>query len=271
MIRKAVIPIAGLGTRMQSITKGAPKALLPIAGAAGRSRAVIDLILAEVGAAGIEQVCLVVSPGQQPLVQQHLDAADGPLPAVTFVQQDQPAGFGDAVLLARRFVGPESFMVLLGDHLRLPVGAARPCAAQVAEAADGFRGSAVVGVQVVGADQLCLVGVCAGESVVADHVYRCLRIVEKPDPATAAELTTPGLPPNRYLAHAGIYIFSPEIFACLDELAGGPGELGLTAAQERLLARHGEDYYLIRIAGNVHDAGCPDGYADAVAAFRARD
>jgi UTP--glucose-1-phosphate uridylyltransferase len=272
MVRKAVIPIAGLGTRMLPISAAVPKALLPLVDADGAGRSVLHVILAEAAAAGVEQACVVVSPGQQGPVAAYFDAVQASVPELTFVEQTTAGGFGEAVSLARGFVGPDPFMVLLGDHVRLPAAGTKPCAAQVAEAAEGFRGAAAVGVQLVGAAEVHLVGVCAGEPVVADHVYRCRQIVEKPDAATAeTELTTPGLPDGKYLAHAGVYLFRPEIFACLAELTAQPGrsgEHGLTEAQQLLLARHPDDYYLMRIAGDVFDVGHPAGYAETFQAVR---
>ena len=272
MVRKVVIPIAGLGTRMLPISAAVPKALLPLVDADGVGLSVLHVILAEAAAAGVERACVIVSPGQQALVAAYVDAAQADLPELTFIEQTTAGGFGEAVGLAKAFDCPDPFMVLLGDHIRLPASGAKPCAAQVAEAAEAFRGAAAVGVQLVGAGDVHLVGVCAGEPVAADRVYRCRRIVEKPDAATAAvELTTPGLPADQYLAHAGIYLFRPEIFACLAELAAQPGrsgEHGLTEAQQLLLARHPDDYYLMRIAGEVFDVGHPAGYAEAFQAFR---
>ena len=124
--------------------------------------------------------------------------------------------------------------------------------------------------QRVGEDQLSLVGVAAGEPL-GDGIYRCTAFVEKPDSATAArELRTPGLPEGEYLAHCGSFVFAPEIFACLSELASStkPGaELELADAQSLLLGRTGGDYLLCESPVRVYDVGTPEGYAEAFQAF----
>jgi UTP-glucose-1-phosphate uridylyltransferase len=144
----------------------------------------------------------------------------------------------------------------------------------------------MVGMQPVPAEELPRVGVGRGEPLDAardrpldaardrpleGQVYRCTAIVEKPTEAQArAELVTPGLPDGAFLAHAGIYAFSPRILECLSELRvrGGDGELQLTDAQRMLLAGRPDDCYLLRIAGRAHDTGTPDGYAATFAAVR---
>ena len=278
MVRKAVIPIAGLGARMRPISAVVPKALLPLVDAAGCCRAVIHWILADAADAGIEQAALVVSPGRQQAVETYLDAAGqgddaADLPEVVFIDQPAAAGFGDAVLQAESFVGPEPFVVLLGDHVHVANAGAKGCLAQVTGAFEGYRGAAMVGMQIVGPEEVSRVGVAAGEPIVPGHVYRCCRLIEKPSVAAARDqLVTPDLAADRFLAHAGIYIFKPEIFVYLRELADDAertGELGLTDAQQRLLARRPDDYYLTTIAGRVYDVGHPAGYADAQQAFRA--
>ena len=126
--------------------------------------------------------------------------------------------------------------------------------------------------QVVDAGELHLVGVCRGADL-DGCVYRCMDLVEKPDAATAAErLKTPGLPDGRYLAHAGIYVFGPEIFDCLAPLVAARAEgaeVGLTEAQQALLARRSGEYFLCTVDGLTLDVGTPAGYAAAQAAMAA--
>jgi UTP-glucose-1-phosphate uridylyltransferase len=160
-------------------------------------------------------------------------------------------------------------MVLLGDHVHRPAPGRPPPAAQVAAAFAARPCSAMVGVQVVDLSQAPLVGVCRGQPVEA-NLYRCTDIVEKPGAAEARRLVTPHLPPGRCLAHAGIYAFSGEIFDCLEALVRrrrGGEEVGLTEAQQMLLSRRGEDYFLCRIEGRTYDLGTPAGYASALTAL----
>jgi len=277
MVTKAVIPVAGLGTRLRPITCACPKALLPLVDSAGRARSVFHHVLTEAAAAGAAEAAVVISPGQRELIERYLAGVPAgdplPLPAhIRYLVQPEPAGFGDAVLRAAGFVGENDFLVLLGDHVHLAEPGRGACAAQVAEAFAAHTAEAMVGMQPVAAAELPRVGVGRGEPL-RGNVYRCTAIVEKPTEAQArAELVTPGLPEGTYLAHCGIYAFSPRIFACLSELRSrveAGGELQLTDAQQMLLAERPEGCYLVRIAGSAHDTGTPEGYAATFAAVRA--
>lgn len=276
-IRKAVIPIAGQGTRMRPITFAVPKAMLPITDGGGRVLPVLHHILAEVAAAGIERAGVIVSPAQDALPSQYLSAVRqagcDDLPAeVTFIVQDRPRGFGDAALQAARFVGDEPFLLLLGDHVYRADPAHPPCAAQVAAAfAQAPNAAAMIGTQPVGIEELPRVGTARGEPM-AGNTYHCTDFIEKPDLATAADrLRTPDLPEGQFLAHCGLYAFAPVILDLLTELAARrrseDEEVELADAQSLLLARRREDYYLHRIAGTAYDTGTPPGYAAAQAAF----
>lgn len=262
---------------MRPISAVVPKALLPLVDAAGRCRCALHLNLLEAAAAGIDQAILVVSGDQQRAVMDYLAAArdvgdaDG-LPEVVFVEQASPKGLGDAVSCAESLVGGESFMVLLGDHVRLAAPGAKPCTVQVIECHDGYRGHAMVGMQVVGADWVSQMGVAGGDPVAPGRVYRCSRIIEKPTPAVAGEqLAVADLGDDSFLAHAGVYVFRPTIFRCLREIAqqAGDAEIGLTEAQQMLLEKIPDSSYLLRVDGEVLDVGNPAGYAAAIDAVRA--
>ncbi|MCD6365354.1 MAG: hypothetical protein J7M14_05710 [Planctomycetes bacterium] len=266
MIGKALIPIAGLGTRLLPVSGAVPKAMFPLVDSLGRITCVLHRICAEVKAAGVEQVGLIVSPGQEEVCRAYFAAASGAedLPGrIEYIVQEIPAGFGDAVALGSGFIGDESFLVLLGDHVHISAGDSPPCAAQVAKAFDTRGGAAMIGVQAVNADELPRVGTVRGEPL-DGGVYRCTHFVEKPRTAEQrAALVTPGLEDGTYLAHCGIYGFTAEIFDCLAEAAraGAPEELELSNAQSILLERHPNDYYLLRISGLSLDTGTPAGYA----------
>jgi len=285
MIRKAIIPIAGAGSRLRPITSVLPKAMVPLPAGPQALVPVLHWICAEAAFGGVSEVLLIVSPAHRSLVADYLAAGErtgertggslaGPaaLPdRIEIAVQANPAGFGDAVAMGRDFVGDDDFMLLLGDHVYLPDASAGACAAQLADAHSRARGPAMIAVQPVGLAEIAKVGVPAGEPI-GGRLYRCRDFVEKPDPATAAErLVTPGLADGQFLAHCGIYIFSPEIFGCLAELAARPGrggnELQLADAQSLLLERHRRDYYLFMIAGRGYDTGSVDNYVKAVAAF----
>ena len=274
MIRKAIIPVAGLGTRMRPVSTVVPKAMLPLVDAQGRVRTVAHVILAEAGGAGVDRALLVVSPDHAGMIERYfaeLDATERrDLPAVEYAVQETPGGFGRAVLCGRGFLAEDPFLLLLGDHVHVAAPGEPACAAQVVGAFEGVAAAAVVGMQPVGVDELSRVGVARGEPV-DERLYRCTDFVEKPDEPTARQrLVTPGLEEGTYLAHCGIYAFGPEILACLAELdAEGPadGEVGLADAQAVLLQRRPGEYLLYRIAGRAYDTGTPEGYAATQAAL----
>lgn len=279
MIRKALIPIAGLGTRLRPFTLGAPKAMLPLVHPGWGVRPVVDYIVTEAVSAGAAQVALIVSPGQREMIETYFaglaSAGGSVLPdRIEYVLQPTPRGFGDAVARGADFVGDEPFMLLLGDHVYLAGKGAPPSAAQVASAFAERGGAAMIGMQPVGQEELPKVGAARGEPL-GGNVYRCTGFIEKPSAAQARKrLVTPHLPRGKFLAHCGIYVFAPEIFACLAELARAGrrtgGEIQLADAQSMLLRRHRDDYYLYRIAGRAYDTGTPEGYAKTFAAFARR-
>ncbi|HET6428748.1 MAG TPA: sugar phosphate nucleotidyltransferase [Phycisphaerae bacterium] len=278
MVRKAVIPMAGLGTRLGPLARVISKGMFPLADEAGVVRPVMHTIAAEAVAAGIEQLALIVSPDHAATVRRYVEVlaetAQGDLARrVEIIIQDRPGGLGQAALCAADFVGDEAFMLLLGDHVCRQDPSRPRCAAQALRAFEATGGSAMVAVQVVGPAELHRVGVARGEPV-AEDIYRCTEIIEKPDVETArARLATPRLPDDSFLAHFGIYVFGPEIFDCLsDRVVRTPAgkETGLTEAQQELLRRAPGGYFLVRIAGQAYDIGTPAGYVAAQAALSKR-
>lgn len=272
-VHKAVVPVAGMGTRMKPWTNVLPKAMLPLADRLGRVRPVLHWILAEAASGGLTHAAVVVSPGTGGIMQDYISTARQAgakdLPDdVQFIEQANPRGLGDAVLCAADFVGDEPCIVYLGDHIHFSSLPGESCTAQVVRAYQSCGGVAMIGVQAVDEAGLALVGVCRGE-LLGDNVYRCTKIIEKPAPdAASKQLVTPGIAKGNYLAHNGIYLLGGEIIGCLRELVadGCDGELGLTDAQQLLLKRHDERYYLKLTAGLTCDVGTPAGYAATQAA-----
>ena len=277
MIRKALIPMAGFGTRMGPLARVVPKAMFPLVSADGQVRPVIHWIVSEALAAGVEQVGLTVNPAHVELVRRYFAAADEAAGSdlaqrLEYVIIPRPEGLGAAVAYGETFLGDEPFLLLLGDYVYVQATGRPTCAAQVASAFAEWGGAAMIGMQPVGPDEVPRCGVARGEPL-GGGVYRCTRLIEKPDLDTARrELVTPGLAPHQFLAHAGIYAFSPEIFHCVDELmsADRPDgeEVELTDAQVMLLERHPDECRLLRIAGRGHDTGNPAAYLAAQAAVR---
>ena len=277
MVRKALIPIAGKATRLMPVTSVVPKAMFPLVNAAGQIKSVLHVICEQAISAGVKHIGIVVSPGQTHIVRQYFTAVDegnlGELPVqIEYITQASPDGFGDAVLQGLDFIGDGPFMLLLGDHMHIEDQGQPSCAAQVARAFDSADGVAMIGMQTVSIEELSKVGVAAGVQI-QQNMYRCTYFVEKPDLATAwQKLVTEGLPGDSFLAHCGIYIFSPEIFDCLLQVRTTAQktekEVELADAQTELLKKYPEKYLLYKIAGRAYDIGTPSGYADAQAAFR---
>jgi len=275
-MNKALIPVAGKGTRLAPLTSVVPKALLPLVDARRRVRAILHVIVAEALAAGIEQVAVVVSPGQQEPLERYFAAADAAegsdlAARITYLLQETPAGFGDAVARGEGFAAGEPLLVMLGDHVHLPATGKKPCAAQVVEAFEQRRPVAMIGMQDVDAEELPRVGAAGGQRL-DGRVYRCTDFIEKPDASAArSRLRTQDLPEGRYLAHAGLFVVGGEIFDCLRATArraAAGREVEFADALSELLGRHPEDYLLYRIDGRAHDTGTPAGYTQAVAAWR---
>lgn len=275
-IHSVIVPVAGKGTRLMPETSVLPKPLFPLAGRNDRVTCVLRVILEQIHAAGIARVALIVSPGQEEMIARYLDslepAARRSLPAeIATIEQTTPRGFGDAVLCGRAFTEDQPFALLLGDHVHV-AAAGRPCCLkQVTDAFDSVGGVAMVGVHEVGAEEVAKVGLAKG-GVAEGCLYRCLDFVEKPDLATARRrLCTPGLAPDRFLGHCGIYVFSGKIFAYLErdsrDRQGTAGEVELATAQLQLLRDWPADYYLYKIEGNAYDMGTPSGYRRTLMVF----
>jgi UTP--glucose-1-phosphate uridylyltransferase len=254
------------------------KAMFPLVDRRNKIRSVLHVICQQAASAGIDVIGIVVSPWQTAMVREYFKAVQqsnpSSLPAVDikYIVQTSPRGFGDAVIQTADFVGDEPFMLLLGDHVYVEDRDRPSCPAQVAKAFDSMGGVAMIGMQPVSTEELSKVGVAAGVQI-KRNIYRCTDFVEKPDLLTARQrLVTNGIPSDAFLAHCGIYIFSPEIFDCLQQLSDmikTPGkEIELAEAQNMLLKRYPNKYFLCKISGRAYDIGTPGCYANAQAAFR---
>lgn len=276
----AVVPIAGLATRLLPLTKALPKALLALG-----DRPVIDHVISELAGAGVERVTIVASPRDRVAVAAHL-ARDpeleelltrrgrGDLAAlvarigeglnVDVVEQPRPLGLGDAVLCARDAVAGEPFVLALGDALvRHADGSPSPITARLTEILRATRAACAIAVTEVDAEQVASYGIVAPAGPEQDGVVDLGAIVEKPIPEEA---------PSR-LAVAARYACGP---ALMDALAACPrdasGELGLTAALQRLLD-DGERVVAVRLHTDEQrlDVGTLAGWREAMLAELLRD
>ncbi|MGQ9500178.1 MAG: UTP--glucose-1-phosphate uridylyltransferase GalU [Dissulfurimicrobium sp.] len=265
-VRKAVVPVAGLGTRFLPATKAIPKEMLTVV-----DRPIIQYIVEEVVASGIKEVVLITSAGKA-AIENHFDysfeletylAQKGKfdllrevrnisrLINVVSVRQKEPLGLGHAVMVSESVIGNEPFVVVLGDDL---VDAEVPCVYQMLNVFKRLEES-IVAVQKVPLKDVHRYGIVEGEEV-EPGVYRVDRLIEKPAPGTA----------RSNLAIIGRYCLRPEIYSCLHRtLPGIGGELQLTDALDTL--RKERALYAYEFNGRRFDAGDKLGYLEATVTF----
>lgn len=255
-VRKAVIPAAGFGTRFLPFTKSVPKELIPVV-----DKPVIEYVVGEAAAAGIEEVLIILSSGKEairdhfspaPALERRLEETGKKtlLEAVrstacgmkiVYTCQHELNGLGGAVLLAKEFVGDEFFAVLLGDTV-MSSATERSVTGQLIDAHERY-GAAVVAVEEVPPELVSRYGVVGGEMLDADTMD-VKTMIEKPAPAEA---------PSR-LAVASRYLLGPEIFPALERTPRGKGnEVQLTDAMRSLLGSR--RLIARRVAGARHDIG----------------
>jgi UTP--glucose-1-phosphate uridylyltransferase len=266
-IRKAVFPVAGLGTRFLPATKSVPKEMLPVV-----DRPVIQRVVDEARAAGIEQFIFVTGRGKDS-IEDHFDIsyelertlrdrsrlADleglssdlAPAGCMSFTRQQEPLGLGHAVWCARHLVGDESFIVVLPDMLHQ---GKQPCLKTMIEA-HAHCGGNMIAVTEVPDDETHRYGIVAvnGDNRSALPIST---MVEKPKQGTA--------PSN--LAISGRYLLSPEIFSILEnQPRGAGGEIQLTDAMATLQER--QPFFAHVFEGQVHDTGSKLGFLTANIAY----
>ena len=266
VIRKAVIPVAGLGTRFLPATKAQPKEMLPIV-----DKPVIQYIVEEAVAAGIKQIIFVTGrhkraiedhfdrnleleraleeKGKVELLKMVREISD--LVDIVYVRQKEPLGLGHAVLTAEPVVGNEPFAVLLGDDIMV---SSPPAIKQLIDVFDKYRCS-VLGIQEVPQEDVSKYGIVGGKEI-EEGVYRVDTLIEKP--------TTEDAPSN--LAITGRYILTPGIFDALRDIPPGKGgEIQLTDGIQKLGLR--EAIYAKIIEGKRYDTGTKVGFLEATVDF----
>jgi len=269
-IRKAVIPAAGLGTRMLPAAKAVPKEMLPVL-----DRPTIQYVVEEAADAGVDDLLLITSRDKK-AIEDHFDrnpelearlkagGKDSLLSSVHAlmattkihsVRQHEQRGLGDAVYQARRHVGDEAFLCLLGDTI---FSGGKSPAKQLTDAA-GRLGTSVIGLEQVPIEKVERYGIVGGVEI-EPGIYRLNMLVEKP----AKEST-----PSR-LAIAARYVLTPGIFPCLEQTpAGRGGEIQLTDALRLLLER--EPIHGIVLDAKRHDIGNPLDWLKTNLLFASRD
>ncbi len=266
-IRKAVLPVAGLGTRFLPATKAQPKEMLPVV-----DRPLVQYAVEEARASGIPMVIFVTGRGKD-AIENHFDVSyelehelagrgkedlrremrsiAGMLD-FTYMRQKEPRGLGHAILVTQDLVGDEPFAVLLSDDI---INSRVPCLRQLMNVYERY-GSSVVALQRVPRKDVSAYGVIHGEAVTdgkwSGRLFRVDDMVEKPKPDKA---------PSNY-AIIGRYVLTPGIFRELAATkAGAGGEIQLTDAIRRLLER--ETVYGYVFEGRRFDAGDKLGFLKA--------
>jgi UTP--glucose-1-phosphate uridylyltransferase len=270
-IRKAIIPIAGKGTRFLPATKEIAKEIIPIINVP-----MIHYIVQEACEAGIEQVIFVTASGKfavedyfdrnqeleaflernNKLKELELIRKIGSMVDVTSVRQKEQLGLGHAVLCAKNMIGDEPFAVLLGDDI---VMNHKPAIAQLMDVSIANHGASVIGVMEVPRIDTIKYGIVKGE-IIDEKTLRMTGMVEKPKPEDA--------PTN--LATPGRYVLTPEIFKILETIPRGAGnEYQLTDAINVLCQT--KDVFAYKFEGERYDTGNVFGYLDATIDFALKD
>ena len=290
-IRKAVVPIAGLGTRLFPASHACKKELFPIVAPDGIARALLHYQVMDLIAAGIEEICMIVQPGEEQIVVDYfkgpgddylrrlekypelLREAEGMRAAagrITFAVQTDQEGFGHAVYQSRAFAAGEPVLLCLGDHLFR--GKGYSCHARLMEAFAASGGKTVSAVNRIRPEELKGYGTIAGQRTKGNPaLIEVTRIVEKPDIRLAREqLRVDGLGDDEFLGWFGMHALAPSIYAVLEEMIAKDirqkGEFQMTYAQELLREREG--YYALEIMdGKRFDFGVPADFVKSVAEF----
>lgn len=268
-IRKAVFPVAGLGTRFLPATKAVPKEMLTVV-----DKPVIQHVVNEAKAAGIEHFIFVTGRGKA-VIEDHFDhqfeleatlsakkknaeleALLAELPGAgetSFTRQQAPRGLGHAVWCARDIVGDEPFALLLPDMLH---HGSRPCLAEMIEAHEKTGGN-MIAVSPVPEDQTHQYGIVGVEDAKA-KVSRITSMVEKPPKGTA--------PSNLHIT--GRYVLEPDIFPLLaKQEAGAGGEIQLTDSMIALARDAKHIFHAVRFDGTIYDCGSKIGFLLANVAY----
>ena len=267
-IRKAVFPVAGLGTRFLPATKAMPKEMLPVV-----DRPLIQHVVDEARAAGIEHFIFVTGRNKA-VIEDHFDrqfelehtlterqrrndlellARDLPGPGTaSFTRQQQPLGLGHAVWCARELVGHEPFALLLPDVL---VQHNPGCLAQMIDAARGIERANIIAVERMALERIHMYGV-VGIGERKGNLFPLTQMVEKPPRETAPS----------DLIITGRYILQPEIFDILaSEKRGAGGEIQLTDAMIELA--RSQPFYALEFEGRSFDCGSKVGFLAANIAY----
>ena len=267
-ITKAIIPVAGLGTRFLPATKAQPKEMLPIV-----DKPAIQFLVEEAASSGIEEIIFVTGKGKR-AIEDHFDSspeleealeqkgkdalaqeirAISALARFSYVRQKEPKGDGDAILTAAHLIGDEPVVVMFGDCV---YDSAVPPCRQLLDSYERFN-APIIGLTEISRSEVSKFGVIGGKKIDEKH-FEITSFVEKPKPEEAVST----------IVAPGKYIITPEVIKVLEELSrrGVNGELRLADAFSEMLAR-GEKLYGRMMEGEWLDCGSKIGFLKATVRF----
>lgn len=261
-VTKAVIPVAGFGTRFLPATKAQPKEMLPIL-----DKPIIQYIVEEAVAAGIKQIIFITGSNKR-AIEDHFDRNFeleyrlqragkhhdfetikniSYLAEFLYIRQRTPSGLGHAILQAKPAINNEPFAVLLGDDL---IFSKKPAIGQLIKCFNEYQ-QTIIGVTKIAKDQTQRYGIVGGHKI-NSRLLKIEKIVEKPKPSAA--------PSN--LGITGRYVFTPEIFTELEKTKPGVGgEIQITDAIARLGKKH--HLYAYTYEGDYYDCGNKERFLEA--------
>lgn len=270
-IKKAIIPVAGFGTRFLPITKSIPKEMIPII-----DKPTIQYIVEEAVDSGITDILFVTSKYKKSIedyfdsfkeLEYNLECSGNykmlnivkelsNMANLTFIRQKEQRGLGHAIYQGKTFVGDEPFCVLLGDDIVYNWG--KPCLKQLIDSYN-CNGGSILGVQEVEYDHVYKYGIVDGVKIY-ENLYKVNNLIEKPDKSEA--------PSN--IAILGRYVLSPNVFEFLEECSlGKNGEIQLTDSILKLTLN--EDVFAYKFQGTRYDIGDKEGYLKATIDYALRD
>jgi UTP--glucose-1-phosphate uridylyltransferase len=291
LVRKAVIPAAGFGTRLFPATKVFKKEFFPIIDRDGLAKPIILLIVEEALSAGIEEVAIVIQESDRALFESFLKTPPKPNfyqklspqareysqylqqigEKIVFLVQQQQEGYGHAVFAAKNWVKDDPFLLLLGDHLynsELDIS----CANQLVNIYQEY-GKSCIGLTIMPEAIVHKAGCVTGEWLETNAILSISKFVEKPDLDYArSQLHVEGMPRDRFLGIFGLYVLEAQIFNYLEEAINNnlrdKGEFQLTTCLDRSCQNEGAIGYLVK--GQYFDTGMPEFYRQTIIDFRDR-
>ena len=249
-IKKAIITAAGKNQRTLP--------LQTLVDRDGATKTALRIIIEEILSAGIEEICVIISPGDQAAFSA---AAGDHRNRIQFVEQTEPLGYGHAVFCGRSFTGGQPFLLLVGDHLYVSGGQKRS-AQQLVEIARA-ENCVVSAVQATHESKLPYYGTVGGRLVAGRKgLYEIAEVLEKPTPTEAEQrLIVPGLRTGHYLCFFGMHVLTPTVMELLAGEVAGKQRVQLSAALARLAER--ERYLACELEGRRYDIGVKYGLLTA--------